>query len=176
MVEIVSTGNSTHIHIVLVKANKDIQIKRVPTKENRAMIGPIGRRKKVEVEFSGQDIGRVWVRRPPTFRHKYEPAILVREGASRACPLHKKGDFISPLTQEENANMIKRKIGQAIAEGKIFTNIQFLVIVGLLALICILAVLNLANFNLVQNTPVQNVTGGIPTQTPFNPPITPPIN
>lgn len=128
-------------------------------KENRAQMDKKGN---WEVTFKGSQIGRVWVRVAPTFRHKYMPAIFVREGSNNAIDLENKDDFIPPLTQKENAEMIKHKMAQAKAKGKLLTTGQFIVIVAGLGVIIALLLANMAGVHIGVQTIVQNATSTVP--------------
>jgi hypothetical protein len=138
--ELVETGNQSYIRVVVVKSNKDIKTVTRKCSENKVSMN---RKKNWVVTFKGEQIGRVWCRVPPTFRHKYVPAIMVREGMTTALNLTNKDDFIPPLTIDENGEMIKRMMAQAIARQKMLKTAQFVAIIGMLALLAVLAVLNL---------------------------------
>jgi hypothetical protein len=201
VIEAFGSGNYPYIHVVLLSAEKRMLIKECKCVENRAIIN---KKWGWEVEFTGDMIGSVFVRRPPTFRHRYVPAIFVREGANvamkldavdttirslvtdkkivykvegseetktaeagakvgavtKATYLTNPADFVAPLTQEENSRMIKRKMAQAIASGKLLTTTQFAV---LMVGICIIIVLVAANLFGVH---LSATTGPILTPTP----------
>lgn len=83
-VKFLETGNYPFIHAVIISAQKRILIKECKCLENHAILD---KKSGWECEFTGEQIGSVWVRRPPTFRHRYVPAIVVREGANVAMNL-----------------------------------------------------------------------------------------
>lgn len=160
--EVVNTGTSNIIRVVVINSNKDIRIRKVRYKENRAQMD---KKSNWEVTFKGDEIGRVWVRVPPTFRHRYMPAIVVREGSNKAMSLSAAADYVPPLTQQENSEMIKHKIAQAISKGgRLLTMGQFIAIMLGLGVIIVLLVANMSGVHIgVGTAPTPTPTGiGLP--------------
>ena len=160
MPAVIDSGESSNIRVVVLNTNRDMRIVKKKYKENRCQMD---KAKNWEVTFKGSQIGRVWVRVAPTFRHKYMPAIFVREGSNSAVDLENKDDFIPPLTQKENVEMIKYKMAQAKAKGKLLTTGQFIVIVAALGILIALAIANMAGIHIGVQTIVQNATSTVPS-------------
>jgi hypothetical protein len=59
----------------------------------------------------------------------------------------------------ENSELIKKKMAQAIASGKLLKTAQFLLIVGLLVVVIVIGALNLFGVHLSASTePIVNAT------------------
>ncbi len=146
------------IKVFIFGNDKSIQVRKVPTNENKAVI-----KKDWEVNFDPEDIfehqqkGVISVLPFPfPIGNAYHRSIIVREGRSKAeklsgthefmCPECKKPlilkDMFGPLTIQENATLIKRLMAKSKLV-KSMTNLQLIIMFGIIGII-ILQIITLA--------------------------------
>lgn len=143
-----SESELDQIKVLLVGQNKNINVVKVPIKENKAVIA----KDKFEPFFDADCIFQIkeicqipLIGKFITNRRKREACLIQQIGKEHAEKLKAPGkdDLFEPLTNEERKDLVKREIAKALRKFQPFSNVALIIIVILLIANLILGIMGL---------------------------------
>ena len=153
------------IRVMVLGTAKRGEIRTCSVKKNQVHV-----ERGVEFDFKTEDVGSVWVRTYPSFRHAWVECVLWREGAKQAMPWGNKEDYVPPITEDELGELTKQMVVKAKARdkgGALGGKIGYAILI-LLIITTIFSLLTLMGVHMNLSTGQQTVTTILkPTPTPI---------